>query len=745
MHREPLQFNRQPFQDPVDTSFFFSGGERRGIVDQIKHGLADAVPLIVLTGDDGSGKTMICRMVEKELPVDFVSVFLPRMVESYDEMVRIIAQETDVLHSDGMETETKDLLQHIVIKLKKRNQRIVVIFDEAEKIFLATLERIRKVLGQVNEGDICFQIILSGGKQLKDNLKQLGIVSFREVKERYFDLRQLTEEEIHSYLNYCLKRASGKEYEFFSQDIVRKIKAASAGNFLKINQLARECLETEAIDASFLSLLDTMDQDDNGRRRKATDRQSRTSAYEQLSTPPDYLKFSKIVPGWLLYGGGAIVVFLLCFILYGRFGNETAEVPMPEVPVIVLKDVEPLKVPSGDQKERIEPQNERKTGDVFLQRKDSDKKDQEKGQKRRSEKDAFKREVVNDGGANRTTDSPPSEESAETIGNLQETAGDRVEEGKERKITDPSRPAKPVEAIRSTEETVGDRVEEGKERKITDPSRPAEPVEAIRSTEETVGDRVEEGKEEKITDPARPAEPVEAIRSAEETVGDRVGTNGNDAKSLIVIKPSGKKVLSAAKPAPILVIQGIEKKNEPIARKNEPVILPDKSVAATDEKRIIQSSVEEIKQSQPPEPVRILTSEQKKGQLEAVSKETEIPVPVITVDRDERLFRERIAAGARWLVGENDDKFTVQLMVLKSENAEESLREMLKKEEYRSIIEHLYVLRRVGVVSTVMVFWGEYNSLSDARNARNTLPAFLRKHRPYAISVRGAVAKANAL
>jgi hypothetical protein len=32
--------------------------------------------------------------------------------------------------------------------------------------------------------------------------------------------------------------------------------------------------------------------------------------------------------------------------------------------------------------------------------------------------------------------------------------------------------------------------------------------------------------------------------------------------------------------------------------------------------------------------------------------------------------------------------------------------------------------------------------MTDARNARNTMPGFLRGHRPYALSVKGAVQKA---
>ncbi|MBT8333160.1 MAG: hypothetical protein KJP19_01915, partial [Deltaproteobacteria bacterium] len=82
-------------------------------------------------------------------------------------------------------------------------------------------------------------------------------------------------------------------------------------------------------------------------------------------------------------------------------------------------------------------------------------------------------------------------------------------------------------------------------------------------------------------------------------------------------------------------------------------------------------------------------------------------------------------------------------MVLTSDEAEENLKNMLKEKNYLVASDQFFILRRVGTIPTVMVFYGEYPTLAAARNARNNLPVFLRKHHPYAISVKGAVAKTN--
>ena len=101
MYRELQTLDPQPFQDTIDTVFFFSGGGRRETIDDIKSALSQSVPLLLLTGGEGAGKTMVCRMVEKELPAEMISVFLPQAINSFDDMVSIVMQETGFGPEEG--------------------------------------------------------------------------------------------------------------------------------------------------------------------------------------------------------------------------------------------------------------------------------------------------------------------------------------------------------------------------------------------------------------------------------------------------------------------------------------------------------------------------------------------------------------------------------------------------------------------------------------------------------------------
>ena len=107
MDRELQALERQPFQDNVDTVFFFPGGARRKIVDEIKSALSSTVSLLLVTGAAGTGKTMVCRMVEKELPDGMICVFLPKAINSFDDMVQIVLKEIGpVLDAESLPAAT---------------------------------------------------------------------------------------------------------------------------------------------------------------------------------------------------------------------------------------------------------------------------------------------------------------------------------------------------------------------------------------------------------------------------------------------------------------------------------------------------------------------------------------------------------------------------------------------------------------------------------------------------------------
>jgi type II secretory pathway predicted ATPase ExeA/septal ring-binding cell division protein DamX len=632
MYREQMTFSRQPFEVTVDTAFFFSGAARKDIVNEIRRCLADGVPFITLTGVEGAGKTMVCRVVENNLPADILPILLSDGVESFDDMVRVIAdqvlgdedttvekRDTNALfiladHDDNPDNkDTKTLLDEISRSVRGRNQKLLIILDEAEKIYLAPLERIRRMLDSINTETIVIQLLLSGRPALAESLDQLSIVKFQEIEERHFVLEPLDSEETYHYLNHCVMVGTGEEsHDFFTRDTVARIFSVAKGNFGKINLLAREYLKADELDTSFLNLIEN-DLHSDIPIEPEQERPIRSRVRSGMpNVDLDFLKLPSFRPEWLFYGGGICAVILLLVLLLGPSEEEQLEPEVADVQDIVLTPVEPLETPV----------------------------------------------------------TPVLPEQPEVP-------------------TGPEPAAAPKEVPAVTEKDVSASV-------------PAQITEVEIIAEEPPVEQPPAQPEPVAVEPVQP-EPVTAEPPQPEPVALE---------------------LPQAEPAEPEQSEPVVQDAPPVEPAAEPVP-PD-----TEATKIVVTTLKEKKDPQPEVDVAVLENEGKK--LSPVQ-----PVQVMDV---EELYKKKLAAGARWLVGNNSETFTIQLMMLSSPKAEENLKQMLQTENYRAIADSLYILRKLGDVPTVKLFYGEYDTLAEARQARNNLPLFLRIHRPFTVTISDAVA-----
>ena len=779
MDRQLQPLEGQPFQDSVDTAFFFPGGARRKIVDDIKSALSSSVSLLLVTGATGTGKTMVCRMVEKELPDGMICVFLPKAINSFDDMVQIVLEEIrSVLDADSLPAETAPSVAKIAGLLQDRNLRLVIFFDEAEKIFLATLERVRRLLDQVNQEQTVFQFIFSGGESFKDNLKQLSMVTFSDIKELHFKLQPLNEEESCQYLNHCIKVATGVSETVFSQDLVSKISSGGA-TFKRLNHFALETFQSDRLDTSFLGLLDTGGEKEGIKPRQEFEQWASSKSLRSKEPNLEFLSLKKLLPGWILYGGGASVIVVLLLLWFGRSGdNEQIEEIAAEVPIIELKRVVP-KIQPSVQQALVEKEKE------VAPARQTEAEVAKEPVKAESEKTSKEQALVE-----KEKEAAPAKQAVVEV--VKEPVKAESEKtSKEQALVEKEKEAAPakqavVEVVKEPVKAESEKT--SKEQALVEKEKEAAPAkqvvvevvkEPVKAESEKTSKEQALVEKEKDAAPAKQAvvevakEPVKAeSEKARET--QPLEQPGNSTSQRVAeTKVSGTGLAAEKKqelpeqpisPDPARVEEaaaGIEKKIENEKQERREKVEVNRAEVTNNvmveplEQTEMPFSAEVIKEAklpdipQLPKPVVIIDDEKKvresqaNGEKAVVEEAPEGTLSDLSDKEVNALFLRRIAAGARWLVGGGSGKYTIQLMVLTSVQAEKSLKQMLRTVEYQSVINQLYILRRTGPDPTVMVFYGEYPNLAAARNGRNNLPVFLRKHNPYAISVFGAVEKAT--
>ena len=335
-----MNFTRQPFQYDVDTDFFFPGGARGDIVEEIITALSSGVPLVTLTGTDGAGKTMVCRKVVEDFGEDHQILFFEQGVESFDKVIEGVLSLAGV-DDDDSAVDRKLRFEKVVETMKEEKRRLVLVIDGAELIFLATLERIRSMVDLANDDDTTIQLVLSGQPLFLLNFKQLGIVSFQDVEERNFSLDPLDAETTFAYLNHCIEVGTGITQDFFSLRMADRIMDTARGNFRLINQLADRFVTTGSLTDPETDAFDSAQDDDEPLVSVEENGRIHTSTRND-NVDLDFLKIPRLKYQWYVAAAAAVGLILVLFLLIGG-NDEPVDVP-PEaekVPDLTLEEVEP--------------------------------------------------------------------------------------------------------------------------------------------------------------------------------------------------------------------------------------------------------------------------------------------------------------------------------------------------------------------------------------------------------------------
>jgi hypothetical protein len=93
------------------------------------------------------------------------------------------------------------------------------------------------------------------------------------------------------------------------------------------------------------------------------------------------------------------------------------------------------------------------------------------------------------------------------------------------------------------------------------------------------------------------------------------------------------------------------------------------------------------------------------------------------------------------LAGAYRGGYTIQLMMLVSDQAQASITNSLVQDDYYQLRDQLYVLRKKSKPPTLFVFYGIFDSMEAARETRNNMPVFLRTHHPYPLLISDALKK----
>ena len=243
MYYSHFGLSQAPFKITPNTEFFFTGGNRGPILEALIYAITHGEGIIKVTGEVGSGKTMLCHMLPKRLPPNVETVYIANPSVSPEEILHTIAIELQLaVDRSAPRLDVMQALHDFLLKRYSEGKRVVVFVEESQSMPLATLEEIRLLSNLETHHDKLLQIVLFGQPELDDNLRQPNIRPLRERVTHSFRLEPLGAGEIREYLMFRMRTAGYRGPDLFSDVVVKQVARASLGLTRRVNLIADKAL-----------------------------------------------------------------------------------------------------------------------------------------------------------------------------------------------------------------------------------------------------------------------------------------------------------------------------------------------------------------------------------------------------------------------------------------------------------------------------------------------------------------------
>ena len=130
LHEEHFGLAEQPFKITPVTSFFYSGANRGEILDALVYAITDGEGIVKVSGEVGSGKTMLCRMLLDRLPTNLKAIELEALADkwlaSVADRVNALGEQLRKVETEIAGRDVKDLSTAQLYSLARTLRRQIV-------------------------------------------------------------------------------------------------------------------------------------------------------------------------------------------------------------------------------------------------------------------------------------------------------------------------------------------------------------------------------------------------------------------------------------------------------------------------------------------------------------------------------------------------------------------------------------------------------------------------------------------
>lgn len=245
MYKEFFGLNSNPFNVSPDPRFLVPTRETKEIFASLTYGVQQRRGFILLTGEVGTGKTMVLNMFLEWLrKVSFATAFIfnPRL--SVVEFLDFMMTDFGIVCESELKSQKLIRVNQWLLEHYQANATAVLIVDEAQSLSTEVMEEIRLLTNLETAREKLLQIVLAGQPELEHKLNQPLLRQLRQRITLWCKTRPLTRDQVEGYVRERLRIAGREEGEIFSPGAIDAIHSNSKGIPRIINLLCDHALIT---------------------------------------------------------------------------------------------------------------------------------------------------------------------------------------------------------------------------------------------------------------------------------------------------------------------------------------------------------------------------------------------------------------------------------------------------------------------------------------------------------------------
>jgi MSHA biogenesis protein MshM len=247
MYLAHFGLNAAPFALTPDPAFAFSSRAQREALDTLVLAVDDGQGFIKITGEVGTGKTLLCRRFLGHAGsgdrAACRTAYIPNPCLSPRTLLLSIARELKVRIKDvNSDREILQALNRSLLRTAARGARVVVCLDEAQAMPVETLEALRLLSNMETEKRKLIQVVLFGQPELDDKLARNDLRQLRSRIAFHYHLHALSAAETEIYLAHRLRVAGHRGSAIFPPPVCGAVHQAARGVPRLVNIIAHKSM-----------------------------------------------------------------------------------------------------------------------------------------------------------------------------------------------------------------------------------------------------------------------------------------------------------------------------------------------------------------------------------------------------------------------------------------------------------------------------------------------------------------------